>query len=296
MPKYNDGDSKNPDDISWFEDILYNNGDSDNPYPFNDSPASSVVKDSYHPNNISWFEDNSYDNEDIDNPYHFNDSPASSSVKDGYHNHLSVPGFITMDPHQDCADVIATPGCAPSLALLTSSRNFSQQLPSSSDIVLRISPAAGSAIFGSILIPENKCHQEKAISAYFENSGHEVTILPCPNFAEFLVDHSLQERNISLITNLPRYIIPAKIFILQANKYSALHNQEWLPAPPDLSSFNALSQHSLHRSSLSSRALLLCRNPHGNQLPDIAYLTIHLDDGLLAFTGKNLPPGLGIHM
>jgi hypothetical protein len=29
---------------------------------------------------------------------------------------------------------------------------------------------------------------------------------------------------------------------------------------------------------------------------DIAYLTIHLDDGLLAFTGKSLPPRLGIHM
>ncbi len=31
-------------------------------------------------------------------------------------------------------------------------------------------------------------------------------------------------------------------------------------------------------------------------LLDNAYLTIHLDDGSLAFTGKNLPPRLGIHM
>jgi hypothetical protein len=138
-------------------------------------------------------------------------------------------------------------------------------LPPSSDIVLHISPATGSAIFGYILIPENERHQEKANSAYFENAGCEVTILPCPNFAKFLVDHSLQERNLSLIIDLPHYIIPAKIFILQANKYSALHNQEWLPAPLDLSSFNALSQHSSHRSSLSSRALLLRRDAHGNQ-------------------------------
>jgi hypothetical protein len=173
-----------------------------------------------------------------------------------------------MDPHQDRADIIATPGRAPSLALCTSSRNSSQQLPPSSDIVLRISPAAGSAIFGCILIPENECHQEKAISAYFENTGHEVTILPCPNVAKFLVDHSLQERNISLIIDLPRYIIPARIFILQANKYSALHNQEWLPAPPDLSSLNALSQHSSHCSSLSLHALLSRRDAHGNQCPD----------------------------
>jgi hypothetical protein len=275
MPRYDDGDSKNPDDISWFEDNPYNNGDSDNPYPFDDSPAYSGVKDSYHPKDISWFEDNPYDDgdsdnpyhfdnspassgiedsyhlEDVswfednlyndgdsDNPYHFDDSPASSGVKDGSHNHLSVPGFITMHPHQDCADIIATPSCAPSLALHTSSRNSSHQLPPTSDIVLFISPTAGSAIFGYILIAKNKGHQEKAISAYFENAGREVTILPCPNFAKFLVDHSLQERNVSLIIDLPRYIIPAGIFILQANEYSTLPNKEWLPAPLDLSSFN----------------------------------------------------------
>jgi hypothetical protein len=133
-------------------------------------------------------------------------------------------------------------------------------LPPSSDIVLHISPAAGSAIFGYILIAKNECHQEKAISAYLKNAGREVTILPCPNFAKFLVDHSLQERNISLIIDLPRYIIPARIFILQANEYSALPNKELLPAPPDLSSFNALSQHSSHRSSLSLHALLSRRD------------------------------------
>ncbi len=83
-----------------------------------------------------------------------------------------------------------------------------------------------------------------------------------------MVDHSLQECNVSLIINLPRYIIPAGIFILQANKYSALHNQEWLPAPLDLSSFNALSQHSSHCSSLSLHALLSRRDAHGNQRPD----------------------------
>jgi hypothetical protein len=226
MPRHNDGDSKNPNNISWFEDISYNDGDSDNPNPFDDSPASSGVEDGYHPNDISWFEDNRYDDGDSDNPYHFDNSPASSGVKDGYHDHLSAPGFITMDPHRDRANVIATPGLAPSPALRTSSRNSSQQLPPSSDILLCISPTAGFTIFGYILIPKNKRHQEKAISAYFKNAGREVTILPCPNFAKFLVDHSLQERNISLIIDLLRYIIPAGIFILQANEYSALHNQE----------------------------------------------------------------------
>jgi hypothetical protein len=255
MPRYDNGDSKIPDNISWFEDNPYNDGDSNNLYPFNNSTAYSSVEDSYHPNNISWFKDNPfddgdsnnpyyldnspassgiedgyhpkdiswfkdnpYDDGDSDNPYHFDDSPASSGVKDGGHDHLSVPGFITMHPHQDRADIIATPGRAPSPALRTSSCNSSHPLPPSSDIVLCISPTAGSIIFGYILIAENKHHQEKAISAYFKNAGREVTILPCSNFAKFLVDHSLQEHNLSLIINLLRYIIPARIFILQANK------------------------------------------------------------------------------
>jgi hypothetical protein len=268
MPRYNNGDSKNPDNISWFEDNPYNNGDSDNPYHFDDSPASSGVEDDYHPEDISWFVDNPYNDRDSNNPYHFDDSPASSGFKVSSQDHLSVPGFITMHPHQDCANVITTPGRDPSLALRTSSRNSSHQLPPASDIILRISPAASSAIFGYILITENECHQEKAISAYFENAGREVTILPCPNFAKFLVDHSFQERNVSLIIDLPRYIISTGILILQANKFSTLPNKGWLPAPLDLSSFNALSQHSSHRSSLSSRGLLSHRNAHGNQHPD----------------------------
>jgi hypothetical protein len=150
MPRYNDGDSENPNNISWFEDNPYNNGDSNNPYPFDDSPAYSGIEDSYHPDDISWFEDNPYDNGDSDNPYHFDDSPVSSGVEDGYrskdiswfkdkpyndgdsdnpyhfddspassgikdgsHDHLSVLSFITMHPHQDRADIIATPGHAP---------------------------------------------------------------------------------------------------------------------------------------------------------------------------------------
>ncbi len=155
MPRYDDGDSENPDDISWFEDNPYNNGDSDNSYPFDNSPAYSGVEDGYHPNDISWFKDNLYDDGDSDNPYHFDDSPASSGIEDGSHDHFSVPCFITMHPHQDCANVIATPGHAPL-------------------------------------------------------------------------------------------------------RHCAHH-----PA-----SFNALSQHSSHRSSLSSRALLSRRNAHGNQHPD----------------------------
>jgi hypothetical protein len=75
MPRYNDRDSKNPDNISRFEDNPYNDGDSDNPYPFDDFPAYSGIKDSYHPDDISWFEDNPYDDGDSNNPYHFDPLP-----------------------------------------------------------------------------------------------------------------------------------------------------------------------------------------------------------------------------
>jgi hypothetical protein len=44
MPRYDDRDSENPDDISWFDDNPYDDGDSENPDNFSgfeDSPASS---------------------------------------------------------------------------------------------------------------------------------------------------------------------------------------------------------------------------------------------------------------
>jgi hypothetical protein len=42
MPRYNNGDSKNPNDISWFDDNPYDDRDSDNPdnfSAFDDSPG-----------------------------------------------------------------------------------------------------------------------------------------------------------------------------------------------------------------------------------------------------------------
>jgi hypothetical protein len=51
MPRYNDGDSENPDDISWFEDNPYDDGDSENPDTFScfeDTPASAADEEGYH--------------------------------------------------------------------------------------------------------------------------------------------------------------------------------------------------------------------------------------------------------
>jgi hypothetical protein len=101
-----------------------------------------------------------------------------------------------MDPDQEQAGSNASPGQAlPAWSETSLSRqaprNSSQQLPPAADIVLRISPAAGSATFGYILIAENKRHQQDAITAYFGSAGREVTVLPCPYFANFLTEHSL---------------------------------------------------------------------------------------------------------
>ncbi len=101
-----------------------------------------------------------------------------------------------MDPDQEQAGSNASPGQAPpawSEASLgqQAPRNSSQQLPPAADIVLRISPAAGSATFGYILVAENERHQQDAITAYFDSAGREVTVLPCPYFANFLTEHSL---------------------------------------------------------------------------------------------------------
>ncbi len=67
MLRYNDGDSKNPDDISWFEDNPYDNGDSKNP----------------------------------DNFSYFKDTPASAADNKGYYDHPSSPDhptFPIMEP------------------------------------------------------------------------------------------------------------------------------------------------------------------------------------------------------
>jgi hypothetical protein len=61
MPRYDDGDSENPDDISWFDNNPYNNGDSESPENFSG----------------------------------FKESLASSEDKEGYYDHLCSPDHLT---------------------------------------------------------------------------------------------------------------------------------------------------------------------------------------------------------
>ncbi len=96
------------------------------------------------------------------------------------------------------------------------------------------------------------------IAAYFDSAGREVEhLVPCPNFHTFMAEHNLFDRDVQVVLDLPHYIIPAGLRILQADRYES-PNHDWLPVPPDTSSFGRSGslRTSLHRSLDSSRPLL----------------------------------------
>jgi hypothetical protein len=93
----------------------------------------------------------------------------------------------------------------------------SHRSPSTNNIILRISPAAGSATFGYIYLAETELRHEQVITAYFDSAGCEVTTIPCPNFETFIANTSLMYRNVMFISDLPWYVIPAGTRILEAN-------------------------------------------------------------------------------
>jgi hypothetical protein len=135
--------------------------------------------------------------------------------------------------------------------------------PSSNSIILRISPAAGSATFGYVYMAETEIRHQDAIIAYFDSAGREVAVLPCPDFESFIAANSLMYRDVMFISDLPRYVIPAGRRILEANEYNASPRHNWLPEPPDLSSFrdssdpgSSSTRRSRSSSSHQSRTLL----------------------------------------
>ena len=113
--------------------------------------------------------------------------------------------------------------------------------PSSNNIMLRISPASGSATFGYVYVADSEIRHQDAIIAYFDSAGREVAILQCPDFESFIADNSLMYRDVMFISDLPRYVIPAGRRILEANEYNASPRHDWLPEPPDLSSLQPSS-------------------------------------------------------
>ena len=125
----------------------------------------------------------------------------------------------------------------------------SQRSQAENHVMLRISPAAGSAKFGYIYLSDTVRRHEEAITAYFDSAGREVAVLPCPDFELFIADNNLFYRDLLFVSDLPRYIIPAGIRILEAQNYNNSPHYDWLPDPPSLSSFGPSS-----RSSDTSRA------------------------------------------
>ena len=125
----------------------------------------------------------------------------------------------------------------------------SQRSQAENHVMLRISPAAGSTKFGYIYLSNTERRHEEAITAYFDSVGREVAVLPCPDFELFIADNNLLYRDLLFVSDLPRYIIPAGIRILEAQNYDDSPRYNWLPDPPSLSNFGPSS-----RSSDTSRA------------------------------------------
>ncbi len=113
-------------------------------------------------------------------------------------------------------------------------RSSQHQASDASSIVLRVSPASGSARFGYINVATNERHLQVALMAYFDTSGCDVVVFPCPYFDSFIQDHSLTNSKISFVSNLLSDIIPAGNKILEAARYAKSPNQDCLTTPPDL--------------------------------------------------------------
>ena len=118
----------------------------------------------------------------------------------------------------------------------------SQQSRAANYVMLRISPATGSATFGYIYLSDTEQRHEAAITAYFDSAGREVDVLPCPDFEQFVADNNLLYRDLLFVSDIPRYIIPAGLRILKAQNYDDSPCYDWLPDPPSLSSFGPSSR------------------------------------------------------
>jgi hypothetical protein len=172
-----------------------------------------------------------------------------------------------MDPNNHPNDNDVPPpagGSQGSLASLhggdPAGRSSQHQASDASSIVLRVSPASGSARFGYIYVATNKRHLQDTLMEYFDTSGCDVAVFPCPDFNSFMQDHSLTNSDISFVSDLPSYIIPAGNKILKAVQYPESPNQDWLPAPPDFLSIATSSSPSLLSAGSGHHSSSCCPN------------------------------------
>jgi hypothetical protein len=108
-------------------------------------------------------------------------------------------------------------------------------------VMLCIFPKLGSARYGYVYLATNKLSQANVITAYFNSAGQEIERLPCPNFNTCMAKYNLFDQDVLFMLDLPCYIIPAGLRILQANCYEKKSNLDWLLAPQTLSALAVLA-------------------------------------------------------
>ena len=103
-----------------------------------------------------------------------------------------------------------------------------------SPLILHISPARDGEHLGHIYLATGELVHQAAIQAYFDSAGREVMTLPCPDFEGFLTSNSLRTRNVSLLCDLPEYILRLGRRILEDNVSSSegVPDLSWLPNSP----------------------------------------------------------------
>jgi hypothetical protein len=89
--------------------------------------------------------------------------------------------------------------------------------------------------------------------AYFERAMHDILVMPCPNFEAFMAENHLSNCDIVFVLDLPRHVILAGIKIPHTNWHNDSPNLDWMPTPPNTSSF------------VSSRASSSCQSLHSSQ-------------------------------
>jgi hypothetical protein len=110
-----------------------------------------------------------------------------------------------------------------------------------------------------IYLAADERHHEDAITAYFESTGRDVLVMPCPNFQAFMAETHLSNCNTVFVWDLPRHVIPVGIKILHANWHSNSPNLDWMPAPSNTSSFVSSCASSSCQSLHSSQPFLSLR-------------------------------------
>jgi len=120
----------------------------------------------------------------------------------------------------------------------------SSHTPSSSSLILCISPSQYSGQFGLIYLSSGERNNEEALHAYFDGAGREVTTLPCPDFEGFLLANSLRTCNVSFMSDMSEYILRLGCRNLEDKEYSSdgIPDLSWLPRSPSETSPSLLSR------------------------------------------------------